>query len=158
MHQLTRTLLLSILLIASAASSSATLRLKDGTVVQGEIKSFRSGTYTVDSPSLGELRIDQSRIQSINYGDAGTPPDVSDNTQAQLRQLQIGLASDATIMSMIEGLQRDPQLQAILADPEIMRAVRSGDLQTLMASEKFMALLNNRNIKAITGQVNGQNR
>ena len=51
---------------------------------------------------------------------------------------------------MIMNLQDDPEIQAILQDPEIMKAVNAGDMNALLANPKFSKLMENAKIKAIT--------
>jgi hypothetical protein len=43
-------------------------------------------------------------------------------------------------------------VQAILADPQLMQAISSGDIQTLMNNPKFKEFMNNPAIKQITNQ------
>ncbi|MFK7956672.1 MAG: hypothetical protein AB8B96_11285 [Lysobacterales bacterium] len=156
-------LLLSLLIIGLLASlpvGAATVTLKDGSVVNGKVSALRNGVYTVTSQSLGSIKLAEADIESISYGNRRQRSDTqqrhgSDHNQ-EIQQIQRGLAGDSVTMSMISELQNDPQLKAILEDPDIMRAVSAGDLATLMASEKFMALMNNAGIKDITRKVTGE--
>ena len=149
--------LVAFCLAAPSTSESATVTLKDGSVVQGTVSTLKNGVYTITSQSLGQITIAQSDVQSIRYGKNTTGATSPGAAHAEeIQQIQRGLAGDSVTMSMISELQNDPQLKAILADPEIMRAVSTGDLTTLMANEKVMALMNNADIKAITGKVTGQ--
>lgn len=145
-------LILGALLAGNAAG--ATLKLRDGTVVRGTIVSLSGGAYQVDSDTLGRIEVKQSDVETVQYG-RGTSSTSDAATSAQIRQIQTGLAADGSIMAMISALQDDPKLKEILADPALMRAVGSGDLTTLMASEKFMSLLNHPDIKAITKKASG---
>ncbi len=56
------------------------------------------------------------------------------------------------IMSMITGLQNDPQLRTILADPRLMRAISAGDLNTLREDPSFRALFSHSGIREIIEQ------
>ncbi len=143
------------------SASGASLRLKDGSVVEGKVSGLKNGVYTVRSRSLGTIEVKEADVASISYDQRSAGSNSSSGTansaaQQELQQIQRGLAGDSVTMSMISELQNDPQLQGILDDPEIMRAVSSGDLAALMANEKFMALMNNADIKAITRQVTGK--
>lgn len=164
-------MLLTVLLSSPASARNATLTLKDGSTLRGQVTSLNNGVYTLTSSSLGTVTVAAANVESISYSDrgAGVSADStarntrssgrsalnSGQNQAQIQQLQRSLAADSTTMTMISRLQDDPQLKAILADPEIMRAVSSGDLSALMANEKFMQLMNNPSIKEITRQVQG---
>ncbi len=56
---------------------------------------------------------------------------------------------DEEILATIHSLQDDPAFRKVLQDAEITRAVREGDLETLLASPDFMKLLNNRAVQDI---------
>lgn len=73
----------------------------------------------------------------------------SGDLHGQLEGVQQSLGNDDSIMEIIQSLQDDPELKAVLNDPEIMQAVQAGDVQALMANPKFMALLNNPKIQEI---------
>ena len=53
------------------------------------------------------------------------------------------------IIAMILSLQNDPEFQLILQDPEIMGAVRSGDINALLSNQNFLKLLVNPMIQDI---------
>lgn len=57
-------------------------------------------------------------------------------------------------MNSIRALQNDPDMQAILADPEIMQAVQSFDLTALRNNPKIIKLMQNSKIQSIQGKVN----
>lgn len=63
------------------------------------------------------------------------------------------MTGDANIISMIQSLQNNPDLQHILDDPALMDARRPGDLKTLEDNPKFRKLHNNPTIKDISGKV-----
>lgn len=56
-------------------------------------------------------------------------------------------------MTMILSLQSHPAMQAILADPTVLRAVSAGDLNALLAHPKFLELLNDPTVREIVKQV-----
>ena len=53
------------------------------------------------------------------------------------------------IFAMILSIQNDPGFREILQDPEIMSAVSSGDINTLLSNHKFLKLLENPTIQDI---------
>jgi hypothetical protein len=63
------------------------------------------------------------------------------------------MMNDKEVMDKIRSLENDPEFQKILEDPEVMRAVNSGDVATLMANPQFMKLMNNRTVQDITNKV-----
>src|SRR5687768_1985853 len=131
-----------LLALASVALASATIELADGSRIQGEIQSIDNGVYTVLSPSLGTVHVRQSNIARIVYGGSGSnEADSSDNSSARnddlardVLQLQTSLAQDPEAMKAILSLQSDPQIQAILSDPAIARAIQEGDYMNLLGN------------------------
>jgi hypothetical protein len=73
----------------------------------------------------------------------------SDDVKRQVEEAQRSLAADDSIMETITSLQNDPEVQAVLSDPQVMQAVEAGDLATLMANPKFVELLSNPKVQEI---------
>ena len=115
--------------LAAAATASPTIELKDGSRIEGEIQRIDGGVYTVLSPSIGTVHVAESNIVRIVYGDtASSAADSSGKSSAhddalagEIRQLETRLAQDPADMQSIMSLQSDPQIQAILSDPAIIR-------------------------------------
>jgi hypothetical protein len=146
------TIILVVLLSASAGPAKADTReieLNDGSVIAGEIISLSDGIYTVRSASLGTLRIEASRIRVIRAPGTTT----SQNNSSHVDSLRNEMLSDAEIMNAIRSLQNDPDVQKVLQDPEIMKAIRIGDIGTLMRNPKFMKLLDKQSIRDINNKL-----
>ncbi len=152
-------MMLPVISICTAhAGEPAEVELVDGSVVYGEIVSLKNGVYTIDSDSMGSLKISKSKIRVIRFRSQGVNKDVRENPQkpdksSDIQDVQKSLMADEDIFKIILSLQDDPKIQEILSDPETMRAVQSGDLQSLMSNPKFMELLNHPKIKAINKKV-----
>ncbi len=138
------------------------VELNDGTVITGEIVSLNNGVYTIKSESLGTVKLTDSKVRTIRQKSpvktAGersasqqNPNSVDANAQAQ--SLQQKMMNDKEVMDKIHSLENDPEFQKILEDPEILRAVNSGDIAALMTNPNFMKLLNNRTVQEITNKV-----
>lgn len=125
------------------AGEIKTFELHDGSIITGEIISFSNGTFTLKSKSLGTVRIDESKIGAIRSESRDGP--TGDAVQA----LQEKMMGNEEIFAVILSLQNDPDFQAILQDPEIMRAVSSGDINALLLNPKFLKLLENPAIQDI---------
>jgi hypothetical protein len=107
---------------------------------------------------MGSLKISKSKIRAIRFRSQGMNKDVQENSQktdkgSDIQDVQKSLLADQDIFKIILSLQDDPKVQEILNDPETMKAVQSGDLQSLMSTPKFMELLNHPKIKAINKKV-----
>jgi hypothetical protein len=145
--------------VAAARAGDVRVTLRDGSVLVAEIEQVRGDVYTLQSPALGTVQIRSSDIQRIEMSaesaprraaaaPAQAPRDAIPSAAApptaeQLGAMQRRIVSDEAMMATVMRLQDDPQVQAILADPQIMEAVRAGDLGALSANPKLRALLDN---------------
>ena len=155
MRAVTALLLFLLICIASVRAATPRFELNDGTVITGTISEFTNGVYTVESASLGTIQINHKDIRSIVYGGQSQVRSGGEaDAQAQIQAIQTGLAQDPGMMSLILALQNDPAMQAILADPEITRAVAAGDIAALLNNRKIIELMENPKIKNITGHQN----
>ena len=134
------------------------LLLNDGSRIRGEVLSMKSGVYEIRTKSMGTIKIGSHQIESITTisgsgsivtSTPATAP--SGSTQSAFQSLQSSMTSNATIMSTIMELQNDPQMKAVLADPEVMRAVQNFDLDALANNPKIKALMNNSRVRSIQG-------
>jgi small nuclear ribonucleoprotein (snRNP)-like protein len=150
----------ALLGLASGVLASPTIELKDGSRIQGEIQGIENGMYIVISPSIGTVHIAQSNIARIVYGgDAANAanssvrsPATNDAMASEVQQMQKSLAQDPAAMQSIMSLQSDPQIQAILNDPAIMKAVQEGDYMSLLGNAKIQGLESNAHLKQLLQQ------
>lgn len=132
------------------------IELKDGSRIQGDIQSVQNGDYTIVSPSIGTVHIAQSNIVRISY-DGGVesrdraPTEATGNDQRSIeaQQLQAQLVQDPEAMKSILSLQADPQIQALLNDPQIMQAIARGDYTSLLDNPKIQALDKDPQLKQV---------
>ena len=150
----------ALLGLAAGALASPTIELKDGSRITGEIQSLDKGVYTILSPSIGTVHVAQSNIVRIVYsGDVSNAAASSDKSPAhddamthQFQQLQSSLSQDPATVQSIMSLQSDPQIQAVLNDPAIMKAIQDGDFTSLLANPKIQALESNEHVKQLVQQ------
>ncbi|MFH2136882.1 MAG: hypothetical protein ABII88_00050 [Candidatus Omnitrophota bacterium] len=144
--------------------------LIDGSVIVGEIDSLVNGIYTINSSSIGEVNIDESRVKTVRSSSwVNTQSHITSSSDsdaikseptplgavnAGVEALKSTMANNKSIMGQITELQNDPEFMAILNDPKIMSAVQSGDIEALKASPKFMRLLDNSAVQEIDGELN----
>ncbi|HZP67290.1 MAG TPA: hypothetical protein VFB32_13390 [Rudaea sp.] len=146
--------------LASVAMAAPTIELKDGSRIEGEIQHVENGVYTVLSPSIGTVQIAQSNIARIVYsGDASNAADSSAKSSARdaalthdIQEVQTRLARDPAAMQSIMSLQSDPQIQAILNDPAIAKAIQEEDYASLLGNAKIQALESNEHVKQLLQQ------
>jgi len=150
----------ALLGFACSVLASPTIELKDGSRIQGEIQSLENGVYTVVSPSIGTVHVAQSNIARIVYSgeianaadSSGKSPPHDDAMTREIQQAQTRLAQDPAAMQSIMSLQSDPQIQAILNDPAIAKAIQEGDFMSLLGNAKIQALENNEHVKQLLQQ------
>ena len=142
----------ALLGFATCALAAPTIELKDGSRIQGEIRSVENGVYTVQSPSIGTVHVAQSNIVRIVYEGSAPRAANSSETSGQILQLQAQLAQDPEALKSIMSLQSDPQIMAILNDPAIVRAIQEGDYMSLIDNPKIKALESNAQLQQLLKQ------
>jgi sporulation protein YlmC with PRC-barrel domain len=148
---------LKFVLILVITSSSAyagevqRVKLIDGSVMNVEVISMHNGVYTFKSQSLGEFSVNAKQVQSISS--LSMPASPAGSANLKLNQLQSTLKAKPGNMKLITGLQNDPDMQAVLSDPNIMKSIQSGDYSALANNPKFQKLMNNPRMKQITNSV-----
>lgn len=142
--------LLAVLTALSTASAAgpSTVTLRDGSTITGEVVSLEAGLYTIRSATLGTLTLRQADVQSI--ADAAAPPPAPAlSAPAQLDAVQERIAADPALMQDITALQDVPEIQALLEDPEVMNAIRDGNLEALVGNPKLARLAADPRVQAI---------
>ncbi len=146
-----------MLAVSSGISIAGELReidLFEGSTIIGEVQSLSNGIYTVKSESLGIIKIEASKIRSIHAISSPMSAESGNGSPVgELKSFQEKMLSDKETMSLIKALQNDPEFNNVLEDPEIMKAVNSGDIAALQANPRFMELLNNATVKEIMRKV-----
>ncbi len=128
--------------------------LTDGTIIHGSLVSYANGIYTIKSKSLGVVKIGETKVKATRHADGA----VAGRAEAPAAGGQFGpgvqgmvtkMQGDEEIMSLINALKDDPEMQALINDPEVMNAISSGNLSALMANPKIMDMLNNPKVRQI---------
>lgn len=143
-------LALAVAATIAKAAETREIELTDGSVITGEVVSLSRGVYTVRSATLGTIKIEESKVRIIRS--KGSTGNAGDN-EGQVKSLQDKMMSDGEIINMVRSLQNDPDVQKILRDPEIMKAVQAGDISALMANPEFMKLLNKQAVQDIKNKI-----
>jgi hypothetical protein len=151
-------LLLGVLIGNVLAGEVREVELNDGSVIYGEIVSTKGGIYTLKSGTLGTVKIEESKIRVIRFKPSGKAKgkqrdSAQTSSEAQVQVLQQLMMGDKETISMILSLLNDPEVQKVLQDPSIIKAVNSGDIQALISNPKFMKLLDNPAVKDISKKI-----
>jgi len=161
MKYFTQSLLLILLLIpGQQLLADMIIQLDDGSSLRVEVVSLNDGIYTLKSSTLGTLTISADRIRgmvsssgSVALPDIPASPTTSVNPAA-VTEITGRLMQDTSLLSSIMALQSDPQMQEVLRDPEVMRAVQNFDLDALANHPKIKALMDNPRVRTIQGKLN----
>ena len=151
-----RLLILALLFVAQTAFAEVReIELKDGSVITGTVRSFDGDTYVIESDSLGTISLSNSKIQAIRTtGSYHSNLSATQNiSPSDLMGIQQQLMNDGEVMELIKALQTDPQIQAILNDPQLLQAIAQGNVQSLMNNAKFKALIDHPKIQEISNKV-----
>ena len=154
-------LLVWILPIYVFAGDNARLKLKDGSTISGEVLSMQNGQYEIFTNSLGKLKVNASMVLSIEYGvpemipsQGQSPNNLLDKNK--LQSLQQEMFSDGQIMNLMLSLQNDPVVMKILSDPELMKAITSGNINMLQNNSRIAELMKIPAVQEITKQIQTQ--
>jgi hypothetical protein len=137
------------------------IELKDGSVINGQIVSYANGVYTINTDTLGEIKVEAakiSKIESINTPLTNTAVNsiaqTGNLTQSQMDSYKQALMNDPKNAAIIAELAADPQIQELAKDPQIVDAAKAGDIGTLMKNEKFMNTVRSRKVKESIKELN----
>jgi hypothetical protein len=147
------------LVALSAAAVAGTVVLKDGTIISGEVESLQDGVYTINTASLGRVRVPKDQVRSIDadQGPAapaarspadGSAPGAFDPEAAKQR-----IAADPALMTLLLSLQNDADMRSVVQDPEVMKAIAAGDYTALMKNPKIIALMSNPKVRELVDAV-----
>lgn len=139
-----RTLLLLLLLLTAAVVHAETYQWVDS-----------AGTVHF-SASLAEIPASYRKsAKPLGINTSSTPtPSTQNSTQnsdltPQVTSMKERIMQDATSMELIRSLQNDPDFQALLKDPAIVRAVQAGDYGALLNNPAMLKLLEKPQVKEI---------
>ena len=148
-------LLVASWLACSAVASAATVVLRDGTVIQGEVKSLQDGVYTIETTSVGTVHVRAGDVRSIDEdGKSPTAPPAGQPAAGSspgnaLDAAKSQIVADPKLLATVLALQNDPEVLAVLADPEVAKAMAAGDYSALMSNAKIVALMQNPKMREI---------
>ena len=137
--------------VFSASLQAATLSLSDGSTITGEIDGLNEGVYTINSPTLGLLKIPQASITNIQYGEVTTQNNESNATA--IGEIQNQINNTPSLLEEVQSLKQESDIQAVLNDDKLLDAVKSGDFGALLSDPKIQNMMNNVKVQAISEQL-----
>ena len=126
------------------------IQLTDGSVINGEIISLSEGIYTINTSSLGQIKLEGakvSKIETVNSLSNSAASQAQNLNQAQVESYGKSLMEDPKNAAIVTELAADSQFQELAKDPQLKEAAKAGDIQAMMKNEKFKAILENPKLK-----------
>ena len=146
-------LLFMTLPVAVHAGELQEIVLIDGSIIVGELVSLTNGIYTIKTATLGDIKVEDARVETIRNKSGRMEGSVEASIQQEIMAIQQKIIGDESIIQLILALQNDPDCQDILQDESIMKAISSGDLNSLMTNPKIVKLMNNSSVQEIKRRV-----
>lgn len=134
------------------------IELTDGSIVVGEILAADPGAYTVKSRRLGVIQLKDTDIVNIRAtGSEPRPPaptgHVPSPSAEGIASLQNKILNSPRLLQSVKALAGEPDVQALLRDPELMRAILGGNLEALQNNPKLQKLMTNPNVQDLSRQL-----
>lgn len=127
---------------SAGAGELQDIRLRDGSVIRAEIVGLKNGVYTLRSPSLGTMRIEQGNVVGTGRGAGrGTGSSATPGPSQQIDRMRNEFQTDPKTMQRILSLKQDPAMRRLLNDPKVMDAIRRGDLNSLAVNPDIKKLM-----------------
>ncbi len=161
-------------LVRAGDNGLQVITLKDSSVIRAQVTEMSGGVYLVVSPTLGQMKIPTSEVVSIrNEGtavqsapEADSPasatsePTQTSTAPASLESLKSALTSKVQSlvstrdgMNAVTSFSNNPDLKAVMNDPQVMQAIQNGDTTALMKSPAMKTLLDNPQTQALIKSV-----
>lgn len=130
------------------------IELNDGSIIHGVVISLNNGIYDIKSVSVGNLKIESSKVKKIESLNSSFPADPMQSRPNSVepnigpyKETKQKLLSDPETASIVTSLAADPQVQALAKDPQVAEAAKSGNFEALMKNENFMKLMNDPRVQ-----------
>ena len=139
-----------------ANAESHLVKLEDGSQIQGEVVGMKNGQYMIRRESLGTIYVDSAKVHSISKDGGIRETDTASEQNllqqmagSQMQSIQQSLLGNAELVGSIMSLQSNPDMQAVLNDPEVMAMVQRFDFEALRNNPKIQKLMGNAEVQKI---------
>lgn len=142
--------LILVFLLMTSVARAETYKWTDseGTVNFSDSLGNVPAAYRNNATSLD---LDGNKARNGIKADSARSSQSADNAGSvpQVEVLKDRMLKDDGIMAIITALQNDPEMQAVLSDPAMVRAIQSMDIGALTNNPAFMRLLDNPRVREI---------
>ncbi|MDR3581162.1 MAG: DUF4124 domain-containing protein [Oryzomonas sp.] len=144
--------ILLMLLLAASVAHAETYEWTDreGTVHFSDTRAEIPALYRKSATPLGMDTVTTANSgRAVPAATSGQGADAGGSIAPQVEQLKERMQNDKGTMSLVRALLSDPQMQAILDDPAVLRAAQAGDFGALLNNPDVMKLLSNPKVQEI---------
>ncbi|MEI6034876.1 MAG: hypothetical protein WCS65_11430 [Verrucomicrobiae bacterium] len=155
---------------AEESGTMQAITLKDSGVINAEITEVTGGFYLINAPALGEMKIPTGNVLSIrkatyhnvdypetdavlpaseNPADASAEQSVASALQLALSSKVKNFLSTGDGMAAAAQISEDHDWKAVLADPTVMKAIRSKDGAALISLPSVSRLMESSQTKSL---------
>jgi hypothetical protein len=141
-----------MLLLAASVAQAETYEWTDreGTVHFSDTLAEIPALYRKSATPLGmDTATTTNSGRAVPSATAGPGADAGGSIAPQVEQLKERMQNDEGTMALVRALLSDPQMQALLNDPTVLRAAQSGDFDALLNNPDVMKLLANPQVQEI---------
>lgn len=129
------------------AQTNANITLKDGTILKGRVIKMEKGVYTIQTPYLNKLQINESNIESIT--EHIQQPVSKQRLKSEVDQIQGQVLANPALMEEIQKAMQDPEVQQIMQNKDFINAIMSMDPQRIKNNPATSEMLQNPKIRAL---------
>lgn len=120
------------------SNAEAVVRLKDGSVIKGQVLGRETDSYRIMTSTMGIVTVRETDIVSFE-----------DNEDLDWEDYQKAIVENPQTISGIQDLSKDQEIMAIVSDSKIKDAVARQDIDYLRTNEKFLKFMNHPTIRQI---------
>ncbi len=178
---LVTTLFLVICFSLAAQNASQRVILDDNTVLIGRVVELKDGIYTIETETLGSIKIsadkileissnsgstvqrapkigiiDGARSSSARQNDEKSPVPAGSDLARQQEEVNSRVKSmtmSGDFLDSMMNLSESSEMLDIMQDPEVMEAISNNDYEYLMNSDKMKNLMDSQEIKDLLGDM-----
>ncbi len=144
--------ILLMLLLAASVAQAETYEWTDmeGTVHFSDTLAEIPALYRNSATPIGmDTATTANNGRAVPSATAGQGAGAGGSIAPQVEQLKERMQNDEGTMALVRALLNDPQMQALLSDPTVLRAAQTGDFGALLNNPDVMKLLANPQVQEI---------
>ncbi|MFA5039457.1 MAG: hypothetical protein WC732_07230 [Candidatus Omnitrophota bacterium] len=123
---------------AQSSNSDVTIKLRDGSVIVGQVLGKDGSHYRVITTSMGIVNVRDADIVAMD-----------DKNAPDWEKYQKAITNDPQSMQAIQNLSESREVMEMMADPKVKDAIARQDVEYLQNNAKFLKFMENPSVKTI---------